>query len=137
AASSTNIDAAIAQVVPGLVDAAGNIFYLGATADSNGVPLPGAPNAGSGIVASVCMPVAKSGRSTGLTCSTVLAVNTNTSVEYNKSCDGTGTKFTVLYENQVDVGGGGFGAEGDSGSLIVSQTTADPVGLLYAGSDTD
>jgi Bacterial Ig-like domain (group 2) len=137
AASSSNIDAAIAQVVGGQIDPSGKILYLGASADSNGVPLAGAPNAGSGIVASVGMPVAKSGRSTGLTCSTVLAVNTNTSVDYNKSCDGTGTKFTVLYDNQVDIGGGGFGAEGDSGSLIVSQSTADPVGLLYAGSDTD
>jgi hypothetical protein len=136
-ASSSNIDAAIAQVVGGQIDPSGKILYLGATADSNGVPLPGAPNAGSGIAASVGMPVAKSGRSTGLTCSTVVAVNTNTSVEYNKSCDGTGAKFTVLYDNQVDIGGGGFGAAGDSGSLIVSQSTADPVALLYAGSDTD
>jgi hypothetical protein len=136
-ASSSNIDAAIAQVVPGLVDPSGNILYLGGTADSNGVPVPGAPNAGSGVAAFLSMPVAKSGRSTGLTCSTVLAVNTNTSVEYNKSCDGTGTTFTVDYNNQVDVAGGGFGAQGDSGSLIVSQSTADPVALLYAGSDTD
>ena len=44
--SSANIDAAIAQVVSGQVDPTGNILYLGATADSNGVPLPGAPNAG-------------------------------------------------------------------------------------------
>ena len=89
------------------------------------------------MVASLSMAVAKSGRSTGLTCSTVLSVNTNTSVEYNKSCDGTGATFTVDYNNQVDVAGGGFGAEGDSGSLIVSQDTADPVALLYGGSDTD
>jgi hypothetical protein len=136
-ASSSNIDAAIAQVVPGLVDPTGNILYLGSTADSNNVPVPGAPNAGSGVTAFLNMAVAKSGRSTGLTCSTVLAVNTDTSVEYNKSCDGTGTTFTVEYNNQVDVAGGGFGAEGDSGSLIVSQNTADPVALLYAGSDTD
>jgi hypothetical protein len=136
-ASSNNIDAAIAQVMPGLVDPTGNILYLGATADSNGVPVPGAPNAGSGVTASVNMAVAKSGRSTGLTCSNVLAVNTNTSVEYVKSCDGTGPEFTVLYDNQLDVAGGGFGAEGDSGSLIVTQNTADPVALLYAGSDSD
>jgi hypothetical protein len=135
--SSANIDAAIAQVVSGQVDPTGNILYLGATADSNGVPLRGAPNAGTGLVATLNMPVAKSGRSTGLTCSTVLSVNVNTSVEYNKSCDGTGATFTVDYNNQVDVAGGGFGAEGDSGSLIVSQDTADPVALLYGGSDTD
>jgi hypothetical protein len=136
-ASSSNIDAAIAQVVPGAVDPQGNILYLGGAADSNGVPLPGAPDAGAGIIATLGMPVAKSGRSTGLTCSTVLSVNINTSVEYNKSCDGSGASFTVEYNNQVDVTGGDFAAEGDSGSLIVSQNTADPVALLYAGSDAD
>jgi hypothetical protein len=136
-ASSSNIDAAIAQVVPGQVDPLGNILFLGGAADSNGVPLPGAPSAGVGVTPTIGLNVAKSGRSTGLTCSTVLSVSIDTSVEYNKSCDGTGAKFTVEYNNQVDVTGGGFGAEGDSGSLIVSQDTADPVALLYAGSDTD
>jgi hypothetical protein len=136
-ASASNIDAAIAQVIAGQVDSSGNILYLGSTTDANNVPVPGAPNAGVGVTASLNMSVAKSGRSTGLTCSTVLAVNTNTSVEYNKVCGGTGASFTVLYDNQVDIAGGQFGAEGDSGSLIVSQSTADPVALLYAGSDTD
>ncbi len=136
-ASSSNIDAAIAQVVPGAVDPAGNILYLGETTDSNNVPIPAAPDAGVGIPATVSLQVAKSGRSTGLTCSSVLSVNTDTSVEYNKSCDGTGANFTVIYNNQVDVTGGDFAAEGDSGSLIVSQDTADPVALLYAGSDSD
>ena len=136
-ASNANIDAAIAQVVAGEVDPAGNILYLGGVADSNGVPVPGAPDAGLGVTATVGLAVAKSGRSTGLTCSSVLSVSVDTSVEYNKSCDGTGATFTVDYNNQVDVTGGGFGAEGDSGSLIVTQNTADPVALLYAGSDTD
>jgi hypothetical protein len=131
------IDAAIAQVIPGDVDPAGNILYLGATADANGVPLPGAPHAGSGVTASLAMPVAKSGRSTGLTCSTVLAVAVNVNaVQYQKGC-GTGATFTVNYTNQVDIAGGSFSAEGDSGSLIVSEASADPVALLYAGSDTD
>src|SRR6202020_3014030 len=123
----------IAQVVPGEVDPLGNILFLGGVTDSNSVPLPGAPNAGVGVAPAIGMAVAKSGRSTGLTCSSVLAVNLDTSVEYNKSCDGTGASFTVDYNNQVDVAGGGFGAEGDSGSLIVSQDTADPVALLYGG----
>jgi len=131
------IDAAIAQVVPGDVDLAGNVLYLGDTADAGGVPVPGAPHAGSGVAASLGMGVAKSGRSTGLTCSTVLAVSVNVNaVQYQKGC-GTGTNFTVNYTNQVDVAGGGFSAEGDSGSLIVSQASADPVALLFAGSDTD
>jgi len=131
------IDAAIAQVIPGNVDPAGSILYLGATADASGVPVPGAPHAGSGVAASLAMPVAKSGRSTGLTCSTVLAVAVNVNaVQYQKGC-GTGATFTVNYTNQVDVAGGSFSAEGDSGSLIVSEASADPVALLYAGSDTD
>jgi len=37
----------------------------------------------------------------------------------------------------VDVAGGSFSAPGDSGSLIVTQDTADPVALLFAGSDQD
>jgi hypothetical protein len=136
-AAAANVDAAIAQIVSGKVDTSGNIIYLGATADANGVPVPGAPNAGSGVPATVNMNVAKSGRTTGLTCSTVLATNTSAAVQYTRNCDGTGTPFTVQYINQVDVAGGDFSAEGDSGSLIVTQATADPVALLYAGSDSD
>jgi len=135
--AAPKIDAAIAQIVPGNVDTSGNILYLGATADTNGVPVPGAPHAGSGVAATLAMPVAKSGRSTGLTCSTVLAVAVNVNaVQYQKGC-GTGATFTVNYTNQVDVNGGSFSAQGDSGSLIVSQDSADPVALLFAGSDTD
>ncbi len=134
--TAPKIDAAIAQVVPGNVDSSGNILYLGATADASGVPVPGAPHAGSGVTATVAMPVAKSGRSTGLTCSTVLAVAVNSSVQYQKGC-GTGTMFSVNYTNQVDIAGGNFSAAGDSGSLIVSQNSADPVALLFAGSDSD
>ena len=135
--TAPKIDAAIAKVIAGNVDPAGNILYLGATADANGVPVPGAPHAGGGVTATLGMAVAKSGRSTGLTCSTVLAVAIAVNgVQYQKGC-GTGTTFTVNYTNQVDISGGSFSAEGDSGSLIVSQSSADPVALLYAGSDTD
>jgi hypothetical protein len=131
------IDAAIAQVVSGDVNSSGNILYLGATTDSNGVPVPGAPHAGSGVVASLGMAVAKSGRATGLTCSAVLAVAVNVNaVQYQRGC-GTTMTFTVSYTNQVDISGGSFSAEGDSGSLIVTQNTADPVALLFGGSDTD
>lgn len=135
--AAPKIDAAIAAITSGAVDTSGNILYLGATADANGVPVPGAPHAGAGIPASLGLPVAKSGASTGLTCSTVLATNVTTSVKYNQTCGSTTNPFTVTYTNQVDIAGGSFSAEGDSGSLIVSQSTADPVALLYAGSDTD
>jgi hypothetical protein len=135
-----NIDAAIAQVIAGKVDPAGNIIYLGATTDANGVPVPGPPQGGTGIPASsvaLGRPVAKSGRSTGLTCSTIEATNISTIVSYTVNCDGTGTPFSVTYANQIGVIGGDFSGEGDSGSLIVTQDTASPLALLYAGSDTD
>jgi hypothetical protein len=140
ATPSPNIDAAIAQVVAGKVDPTGKIIYLGATTDANGVPVADAPQGGTGLSASsvaVGRPVAKSGRSTGLTCSTVEATNILTSVSYTVNCDGTGTKFTVSYANQIGVIGGDFSGEGDSGSLIVTQDAASPLALLYAGSDTD
>src|SRR6266478_8827635 len=57
--AAPKIDAAIAQIVSGNVDTSGNILYLGATADANGVPVPGAPHAGSGVAATLAMPVAK------------------------------------------------------------------------------
>lgn len=132
-----NIDAAIAQIVSGKVDTTGKILYLGATVDANNVPVPAAPQSGAGIAGTVNLAVAKSGRSTGLTCSTVDAIDTATSVVYTVNCDGTGSNFTIDYDNQIDVAGGDFSGEGDSGSLIVSQSGATPVALLYAGSDSD
>jgi hypothetical protein len=131
------VDAAIAQIVPGMVETSGNILLLGATADTNGVPVAGAPHAGPLVpVTPGITKVAKSGRSTGLTCSTVEATPATFSVNYSKTCGGS-TSFTVMYSNQIGVSGGDFSQQGDSGSLIVTQDTADPVGLLFAGSDTD
>jgi hypothetical protein len=130
------VDAAIAQIVSGQVDTSGNILLLGATADANGVPVAGAPHAGPGVIANVGTLVAKSGRSSGLTCSTIETTPATFSVDYAKTCGGS-TSFTVMYSNQVGVSGGDFSQEGDSGALIVTQSTADPVALLFAGSDTD
>jgi hypothetical protein len=134
-ASGTNVDAAIAQIVTGTVDLSGSILSLGSTA-TGGTPDPGAPHGGNGIVANVGEGVAKSGRSSGLTCSTIGAIQVTTSVSYQKGCN-TGTTFSVTYRGQISVSGGTFSAAGDSGSLIVDENTADPVALLYAGSDTD
>jgi hypothetical protein len=130
------VDAAIAAIVAGKVNTSGDILLLGSGVDANNVPLAGAPLAGSGILGAVNDPVAKSGRSSGLTCSTIGAVNAAFSVQYQRGC-GTGAMFTVQYNNQISVNGGTFSAEGDSGSLIVRQDTANPVALLFAGSDTD
>jgi hypothetical protein len=130
------VDAAIAQIVSGKVDTSGNILLLGSAADANGVPLAGAPEGGSGEAPSLELAVAKSGRTTGLTCSTIDSVSDAFSVEYSRTCGGS-TSFTVNYTNQISVAGGDFSNEGDSGSLIVRQDTANPVALLFGGSDTD
>jgi hypothetical protein len=134
-ASGTNVDAAIAEIVPGTVDTGGNILSLGATATGTAAD-PGPPHAGSGIIASIGEAVAKSGRTSGLTCSSVDAIDVQDSVGYESSCGGA-TSFSVTYTGQVSVSGGSFSIFGDSGSLIVDQNTADPVALLYGGSDTD
>jgi hypothetical protein len=80
--------------------------------------------------------VAKSGRSTGLTCSTLQSVLTSVSVDYSNTCGGP-TSFTVVFTNQVIVAGGSFSANGDSGSLVVTADTARPLGLLYGGNSTN
>src|SRR5258708_2237806 len=131
----TKVDAAIAQIVTGKVDPLGNILYLGATA-TNGIPDPRHAHAGSGVAPTVGMQVAKSGRTTGLTCSSVLSINFSTTVTYTKGC-GKSTTFPVTYPSLVQVLGGNFSSEGDSGSLIVTQNNADAVALLFAGSDQD
>ena len=133
--SGTNVDAALAQIVSGTVDTSGTILSLGATA-TGGTADAGPPHAGNGRAANVGENVAKSGRTSGLTCSTVGAVSVTTSISYQKGCN-TGATFSVTYHGQISVTGGSFSSSGDSGSLIVDQGTADPVALLYGGSDTD
>jgi hypothetical protein len=133
--SGTPVDAAIALVASGDVDPNGTISQLGGIT-SGGQPTNGGPHAGSGIAASLGETVAKSGRSTGLTCASINAINVQASVEYTKGC-GTGSTFDVTYTDAISMGDGTFSAEGDSGSLIVDQTSADAVGLLFGGSDTD
>lgn len=133
--SGANVDAAIAQIVTGAVDTSGNILSLGATATASAAD-PGPPHAGNGIVATIGENVAKSGRTSGLTCSTVDAISLADSVDYQTECNG-GTSFSVNYTNQISVAGGTFSLSGDSGSLIVDENTADPVALLYGGSDAD
>jgi hypothetical protein len=138
-------DAAIAQVVLGTVDPSGTILELGGTT-SGGLPTDGPPHQGPGITPAqaVASPhnglVAKSGRTTGLTCSTITATTLTVLIDYQKGC-GTGKTFTATFSNQVSVAGGSaggnFSAEGDSGSLIVTRDTADPVALLFGGSDVD
>jgi hypothetical protein len=136
------VDAALASTVNGAVDSAGNILLLGAT-QTNGVPDAAPPHAGSGINPTQALTaphnglVAKSGRTTGLTCSLIIGTNVAASVDYYKNCGDTKAAFTVNYTDLLMVAGATFSAAGDSGALIVTQDTADPVALLFGGSDTD
>jgi hypothetical protein len=125
---SSNVDAAIAQIASGQVDTTGSILDLAAV---------GQPAAPSSTVATpaVGQSVAKSGDATGLTCSTVEAIDTAVRVSYSTSCAGSST-FTETLDNQVAVSGSQFSSSGDSGSLIVTSDNARPLALLFAGSDT-
>jgi hypothetical protein len=119
----SNVDAAVALLRPGTMDSTGFIEDIG---------IPSSEIA----TATVGMSVAKSGRTTGFTTGNVTSTNTSVSVQYQRGCGG-GKKFIVSYTNQVVIGGAGFSAGGDSGSLIVRNNTAhNPVALLFAGSST-
>lgn len=132
---SSNVDAAMGQIVSGEVDTSGSILMLGAAGDTSiAAAPPSSTLADPAAVLSSNTRVAKSGRSTGLTCSTVESVNTTVSVDYDKSCGGV-KAFTATFQDQVVIAGGAFSAGGDSGSLVVTADNARPVGLLYAGND--
>jgi len=133
-------DAALAQVMSGKVVTSGAISQLGGST-SEGRPTDGAPHAGVGVAPSLFeadgvtpLQVAKSGRATGLTCSSVSAINVTASVTYQKGCDGA--EFQQIFSNLVVVEGGDFSAQGDSGALIVTENSADPLALLVASSDS-
>ncbi len=133
------VDVTTAQITTGQVNLSGNILELGALNGSN-VPQPAPPVAGSGMVATVNQLLAKSGRTTGLTCARVDSVNTSmVIVGYDVGC--STTAFNVTYNDEVVVANmsneQSFIGDGDSGSLAVDEATATPVALMFAGSDTD
>jgi len=136
------VDVTTAQIITTpspQVDTAGSILELGVV--TNSVPQPAPPAAGSGMAATVGQLLAKSGRTTGLTCSTVDSIDTSMiEVGYSIGC-ATTTSFNVIYSDEVVVGnmtnGQNFIGDGDSGSLAVDAATAKPVALMFAGSDTD
>jgi hypothetical protein len=130
-----NADAALAEIVPGAVEPLGTIVQLGGTA-VGGQPTDGTPNPGLGVAPTIGRRVAKSGAATGLTCGTILSIAAAVNVEYQKGCN-TGSTYVCDFTDLIAVADAGFSAHGDSGSLIVTQDTADPVGLLFAGTSTD
>jgi hypothetical protein len=132
----SNVDAAIAAIVSGQVDTTGSILDLGAagTVSIADAP-PSATLANAPSVLATNEGVAKSGRSTGLTCSTLQSVMTTVTVTYDASCGGAAA-FTSVFNNQVIINGGSFSAAGDSGSLVVTSDTARPLALLYGGNSS-
>lgn len=117
---SSNVDAALAQLRSGAMDPSGEIMDVG-------IP-------GGAVAPTVGMSVQKSGRTTGHTTATVSAINLSVQVQYQQGCGG-GRKFRVTYTNQIGINSSTFSAGGDSGSLILTNS-ANPVGLLFAGSST-
>jgi len=138
--SATNVDAAIAQVDSGAVDPSGRILELGLP-QGNGTLAAAAPGisstGGKGESGSLNLVVAKSGRTTGLTCASISALNLNVEVEYYKNCDETTAYLTKTYTNQIAIEGSEFSDAGDSGSLVVDASDAEPVGLFFAGGVTN
>jgi hypothetical protein len=135
-ASSTNADAAIAQVVSGAVDPTGSIMELGIRqldGTLSAAPPGVSSTGGKGENAGLGMQVAKSGRTTGLTCASVSAVNLDVKVDYFTDCAETKPYLTKTYTNQLAISGNQFSDAGDSGSLVVDANDAEPVGLFFAG----
>ena len=117
-----NIDAAIARARAGQVRTDGAILEIGTIANTTAQPFVG-------------QAVKKSGRTTGLTRSSISALNATITVGYTDEC--AGNSFTVPYTGQIVIGNRGsrFLNSGDSGSLMVEDVATNPraVGLLYAG----
>jgi hypothetical protein len=136
--SQTNVDAALAAATPA-VDGTGAILQLGPSI--NGILTPAAPAAGTGetLTASLLnqIRVVKSGRTTGLTCSTVNTVNLSVQVDYYYDCAETRPYYTKTFVNQIGMPGVSFADSGDSGALVLDASNAQPVGLFFASGADD
>lgn len=140
AVQQTNVDAALASVAPGVVDAGGSILQMAAPVHPMGPndALGAAPPVGGdGEVLNAAnlngLRLAKSGRTTGLTCSTVAAIDLSVKVDYFKDCAETQPYYTKTFTNQIGIAGDRFSDSGDSGALVVDASNAEPVGLFFAG----
>lgn len=135
ASRKTNVDAALASVAPGAVDPTGSILGLG-TPGPNDALTAAPPMAGQGetlTAANLGMNVVKSGRTTGLTCSSVDAVALTVKVDYYKDCAETQPYTTKTFTNQIGIGGTHFTDSGDSGALVLDAGNAEAIGLYFAG----
>jgi hypothetical protein len=119
----SNVDAAIALIIPGAVMTDGSILEIGTLSSST-------------VAASLNQLVQKSGRTTGLTKSYVNGLNGTVSITYEDECAGN-TAFTQTFYGQIMIYNkrSAFLDSGDSGSLMVEDVAVNPraVGLLFAG----
>jgi hypothetical protein len=142
----TNVDAALAEVNAGMVDPGGAILQFGSPGTgTNGTLGAAAPAAGLGQALtpelfapdSAPLLVAKSGRTTGLTCSTIDALDLSVEVDYYKDCAETQPYYRKTFAGQIGISGDGFSDSGDSGALVVDAANAEPLGLYFAGGTDD
>jgi hypothetical protein len=120
------VDAAIAEAQTGRVDPSGFILNIGEVSNSIAAPFLG-------------MPVRKNGRTSGLTTGTITAIDVTVDIQYGRQCGINTFPRTARFTGQIMIGPGDFSGSGDSGSLIVEDCSPfpRPVGLLFAGSDTN
>ncbi len=122
----SNVDVSVAQAASGMVRSDGAILEVGTLSAQT-------------VAAFLKQTVKKSGRTTGLTHSSISGLNATISVSYENECAG-GTSFTKTFTGQIVVANNGssFLNSGDSGSLMVEEVATNPraVGLLFAGSST-
>ena len=69
---------------------------------------------GKGETGSLNLVVAKSGRTTGLTCASISALNLDVEVDYFKNCAETVAYLTKTFKNQIAIEGNEFSDAGDS-----------------------
>src|SRR5438876_3360689 len=123
---NSNVDCSIAKVVSGAVRTNGAILEIGTISKTT-------------LAASLNLAVKKSGRTTGLSHSSISGLNATIRVIYDNECAGS-TAFTKTFTGQIVISNHGkkFLNSGDSGSLMVQDVATNPraVGLLFAGSST-
>lgn len=123
---NSNVDCSVGKVVAGQVRTDGSILEIGTISHLT-------------TSAAINQAVKKSGRTTGLSRSSISGLNATVSVTYDNECAG-GTAFTKTFTGQIVIANSGskFLNSGDSGSLMVEDVATNPraVGLLFAGSST-
>jgi hypothetical protein len=120
--STSNVDCGIAQVVPGMVGTDGAILGIGTISSEI-------------VSAALNQPVKKSGRTTGLTTSSISGLNATVKIAFTKECHGVTYYRTFHGQIVVNSPSSSFLKSGDSGSLLVEDEPTNPraIGLLIAG----